>query len=214
MKERPIIFNDEMVRAILSGTKTMTRRPMKVRPVNIRQTPFTNSGLEDTHGKEIKSPFGAIGDRLWVRETSGLQVRRDALGGTGEFRVYRASAPKAVRYTTAEGKDVPVKWTPSIHMPRYACRILLEITDVRVERLQNITEDDARAEGVINGGCLSCGEPEPCGCDAPDPSAIEGFAHLWRDIYGDDGWNSNPWVWVIAFRCVATGIAAGASKGE
>lgn len=190
----------------------MTRRPMKVQPVNIRQTPFTNSGFEDTHGKEIKSPFGAIGDRLWVRENFAAFDAdwifpgrpHDLKDGPWPKILYRASTKKIPEGTLR----------PSIHMPRWASRITLEITDVRVERLQNITEDDARAEGVINGGCLSCGEPELCGCDAPDPSAIEGFAHLWRDIYGDDGWNSNPWVWVIAFRCVATSIAAGASKGE
>ncbi|WP_050978731.1 hypothetical protein, partial [Edwardsiella tarda] len=180
MKERPIIFNDEMVRAILAGRKTQTRRIVNGVPSShdfhgwvlsstsakdegkacwaIGKSPLLNKPIR------VRCPFGAIGDRLWVRET---------FGDCGVRFVYRAD--------TDDGAACQVKrWTPSIHMPRWASRITLEITDVRVERLQNITEDDARTEGVINGGCLSCGEPEPCGCDAPDPSAIEGFAHLWR----------------------------------
>ncbi|WP_370557325.1 hypothetical protein NMD88_03675 [Edwardsiella tarda] len=255
MKERPIIFNDEMVRAILSGTKTMTRRTMKVQPEspNFGLSFITESkrksdegkyfwSISDACGLKMRSnpfpcPFGAVGDRLWVRETFSTLGNEDGCpidwnghlvkeGGPDAARIYRASCEQkpgnyglwsmpddAFWKPHTDDMQYEGSWTPSIHMPRWASRITLEITDVRVELLQDITEEDARAEGVINGGCLSCGEPEPCGCDAPDPSAIEGFAHLWRDIYGDDGWNSNPWVWVIAFRCVATGIAAGASKG-
>jgi hypothetical protein len=78
------------------------------------------------------------------------------------------------------------KWVPSIHMPRWASRILLEITDVRVERLSDISEKDARAEGIIDGGCLNCGESEPCGCANPEPDATDAFAYLWQSIYGQE----------------------------
>ncbi|WIO41018.1 hypothetical protein P2G42_13665 [Klebsiella electrica] len=227
MKERGMIFNGEMVRALLEGRKTQTRRIMKVQPSEVF-TPMNMSlepdykarwytpGSVDKDGylqpasKDVfgvsnenegySCPFGAVGDRIWVRETSGLQVRRDALGGTGEFRVYRASNPDAIRFTTASGKDYPIKWTPSIHMPRWASRITLEITDVRVERLNDISEEDARAEGIIDGGCLNCGEPEPCGCANPEPDATDAFAYLWQSIYGQENWNANPWVWVIEFK--------------
>jgi hypothetical protein len=88
-------------------------------------------------------------------------------------------------------------------MPRWASRIALEITAVRVERLQEITEKDARAEGIIDGGCLNCGEHEPCGCNNPQPDARDSFVWLWDSINGKTcPWSSNPFVWVIEFRRV------------
>ncbi|MDE9571395.1 hypothetical protein KKJ16_20915, partial [Xenorhabdus bovienii] len=92
-----------------------------------------------------------------------------------------------------------LKWRPSIHMPRWASRITLEVTDIRVERLQDIKEEDAKAEGA-NGGCCTCGNPQPCRCDNPDPLYVESFYWQWVDIYGKENWNNNPWVWVIEFR--------------
>ncbi|XEH50526.1 hypothetical protein NMD75_04130 [Edwardsiella tarda] len=192
MKERPIIFNDEMVRAIFSGTKTMTRRPVKgVMPDNglwLKKPTKTRSGIT-THVMDAPKhglcPFGSVGDRLFVRET---------FGDCGVRFVYRAD--------TDDGVSCQVRrWTPSIHMPRWASRITLEITDVRVERLHDITEGDARSEGVTlsNPRILSHRDE---------------FRQLWGDIYGCDGWRSNPWVWVIAFKHVDTGYAAGTSKGE
>ncbi|VVA47957.1 hypothetical protein SERVES_01678 [Serratia ficaria] len=204
MKERPVIFNAEMVRAILDGRKTQTRRPVKF--------PFFDKNLGcELAGNELAGevragnlsnvPFGRIGDRLWVREAFGMQVRRDGLGGTGEFRVYRASNPDAVKYTTACGKSVPVKWTPSIHMPRWACRILLEITAVRVERLSDIRNSDAVAEGVepLRGGYWRHYQP---GWTQHQISARGSFVTLWKSIYGADSWDANPWVWVIEFKRV------------
>ncbi len=92
---------------------------------------------------------------------------------------------------------------PSIHMPRWASRLILEVVNVRVERLQEITEEDARAEGIIDGGCLNCGESEPCGCDNPNPDARDTFIYLWNSINGKKHpWTSNPWVWVIQFKRV------------
>ncbi len=207
MKERGIIFNGEMVRATLSERKTQTRRIVTPQPDEDGLARLRGGPWMDTSERVYHCPFGEVGDRLWVRETSGLQVRRDALGGTGEFRVYRASNPDAIRFT-ANGKNYPIKWIPSIHMPRHASRILLEITDVRVERLNDISEEDAIAEGI---------EPYPPHLDFPqryheyfplgnknglrcNMSAASSFAGLWQSIYGDESWNENPWVWVIVFK--------------
>ncbi|EMK7005605.1 hypothetical protein V9J34_001361 [Salmonella enterica] len=199
MNERGMIFNGEMVRAILEGRKTQTRRPIKW-----KQTRFTEIGeredgsnwpwSEDTEkvcDYWHPCPFGAVGDRIWVRETFGWQIRRDPLGGTGEFRVYRATTPDAVRYQTASGEAAPMKWVPSIHMPRRASRITLEITDVRVERVRDITEDDAQAEGVRP----ACYEITP-----PEAAYRVSFGEVWRNIYGEKSWDVNSWCWVIEFR--------------
>lgn len=187
MTERGMIFNGEMVRALLSGRKTQTRRPVKF-PVLDKNLGCELAGNELagelSAGNYLNSAFGKPGGRIWVRET---------FGDCGERLVYRAE--------TDDGAHCKVKrWVPSIHMPRAASRILLEITDVRVERLNAISEEDARAEGIIDGGCLNCGEPEPCGCANPEPDATDAFAYLWQSIYGQENWNANPWVWVIEFK--------------
>ncbi|GKW24356.1 hypothetical protein PEC311524_19500 [Pectobacterium carotovorum subsp. carotovorum] len=210
MKERGMIFNAEMVRAILDGRKTQTRRIIKNQPFDRSQYRHDHqieiiSGRAE-NGDEVdglyaytkstggtwsaKCPFGQPGDRLWVRETSGLQVRRDALGGTGEFRVYRASNPDAIRFTTASGKIYPIKWIPSIHMPRYASRILLEITDVRVERLKHIPRDGIIAEGYPAERATDGGEYDP----------FLWYRDLWESIYGAGSWQANSWIWVIEFK--------------
>lgn len=227
MKERPVIFNGEMVRAILDGRKTQTRRVMKVQPkpsetrpgdfwfsskklesmVHVSDFMPCNSPIADCHHffQEHCCPFGQVGDRLWVREAFGTQVRRDGLGGTGEFRVYRASNPDAVKYTTACGKSVPVKWTPSIHMPRRASRILLEITAVRVERLSSISEEDAISEGIDADRLAESQDNYDCIADhnmTGRPTAKGYFSDLWQSIYGVENWLTNPWVWVIEFKRV------------
>ncbi|MCA6954799.1 hypothetical protein [Pectobacterium polaris] len=208
MKERGIIFNGEMVRATLDGRKTQTRRIVKPQPDEDGLARLNGGPWMDTSERVYRCPFGQPGDRLWIRETSGLQIRRDALGGTGEFRVYRASNPDAIRYKTASGEIAPIKWVPSIHMPRHASRILLEITDVCVERLNDISEVDAIAEGI---------EPYPPHPDFPqryheyfplgnknglrcNMSAASSFAGLWESIYGAESWNENPWVWTVSFQ--------------
>ncbi|WP_035601682.1 hypothetical protein, partial [Edwardsiella tarda] len=177
MKERPIIFNDEMVRAILDGRKTMTRRTMKVQPTPSKTRPgdFSfpskklesmvyvsdlapgNSPISDSHlfFQECCCPYGQPGDRLWVRET---------FGDCGVRFVYRAD--------TDDGAACQVKrWTPSIHMPRWASRITLEITDVRVERLQDITEEEAKAEGAT---------PAMYPITPPETPYRDGFSDVWR----------------------------------
>ena len=204
MKERGMIFNSEMVRAILAGRKTQTRRPIKW-----KQTRFTEIGEREDGSKWPWSedaehacdfwhpcPFGAVGDRIWVRETW------NKYGGLLTYRADHDWIDDMRKETVCTAK-----WVPSIHMPRWASRILLEITDVRVERLNAISEEDARAEGIIDGGCLNCGEPEPCGCANPEPDATDAFAYLWQSIYGQENWNANPWVWVISFKRVEGGAA-------
>jgi hypothetical protein len=124
--------------------------------------------------------------------------------------VYRASNPDAVKYTTACGKSVPVKWTPSIHMPRRASRILLEITAVRVERLNSISEEDAKAEGVRRTDNNFGNGPAYCDYLLPNLNdvaewynrASDSFISLWQSIYGPESWQHSPWVWVIEFKCV------------
>ncbi|WP_335898835.1 hypothetical protein [Klebsiella variicola] len=224
MTERGMIFNGEMVRAILDGRKTQTRRPIKW-----KQTRFTEIGEREDGSKWPWSedaehacdfwhpcPFGAVGDRIWVRETfQGPLFDYDLMDSyckdptpfeKPEFCVYKADGVPAPEFYDADD-ELHCCWRPSIHMPRWASRILLEITDVRVERLNAISEEDARAEGIIDGGCLNCGEPEPCGCANPEPDATDAFAYLWQSIYGQENWNANPWVWVIEFNRVGGGAA-------
>lgn len=219
MKERGMIFNREMVRAILEGRKTQTRRPIKW-----KQTRFTEIGeredgsnwpwSEDTEKAcdyWHPCPFGAVGDRIWVRETFqgplfDYEQMQSYLEDSSkfekpEFCQFAADGKPAPEYYDADD-NLHCGWRPSIHMPRWASRILLEITNVRVERLNAISEEDARAEGIIDGGCLNCGEPEPCGCANPEPDATDAFAYLWQSIYGQESWNANQWVWVIEFKVV------------
>ncbi|WP_392430574.1 morphogenetic protein [Edwardsiella piscicida] len=221
MKDLPIIFNDEMVRAILSGTKTMTRRPVKDRCLELFEVAASVGECHSLQFCDIADersqpyyrefcPFGAVGDRLWVREAyqgplfdyeqMEAYLEDNSKFEKQEYCEYRADGGSRPEYYDGDD-NLRHGWRPSIHMPRWASRITLEITDVRVERLQDITEGDARSEGVTlsNPRILSHRDE---------------FRQLWGDIYGCDGWRSNPWVWVIAFMRVDTGSAAGASKGE
>ena len=186
MREMPILFYAPMVRALLAGTKTQTRRIIK--PQHLA---FFNQDaaamLSDWNERPL--PYGQPGDRLWVRETF---ARID-----GQTRPWIETDYKAT-YTHGDrlGDTLGIKkrWTPSIHMPRHASRITLEVTGVRVERLQDISEADAIAEGVRNSLHLPGGR-----------FARENFAHLWWTINGDGSWESNPWVWVIEFKRVEGG---------
>ncbi|MDX4939380.1 hypothetical protein SG000_03170 [Klebsiella pneumoniae] len=213
MKERGMIFNGEMVRAILDGRKTQTRRPVKF-PVLDKNLGCELAGNELagelSAGNYLNSAFGKPGDRIWVREAFRVHSRATDVATL----VYKASERNSwteqthrVPVAVCNKPATPEKWTPSLHMPRWASRILLEITDVRVERLNAISEKDARAEGIIDGGCLNCGEPEPCGCANPEPDATDAFAYLWQSIYGQENWNADPWVWVISFKRVEGGAA-------
>ncbi|EFV1553995.1 hypothetical protein QNC52_004458 [Salmonella enterica] len=201
MKERGMIFNAEMVRAILDGRKTQTRRPVKFPLID------KNMGCE-LAGNELagelaahnywNSPYGKPGDRIWVRETFRVNSRATDVATL----VYRASVRNSwteqthrVHVAVCNKPATPEKWTPSIHMPRWASRILLEITDVRVERLRDLSEEDAKSEGIT----------PPAGGVLPGWEYRINFRDLWMDIYGTDSWEANPWV--IEFKRVEGGAA-------
>lgn len=208
MKERGMIFNAEMVRAILDGRKTQTRRPIKWKQTRFTEIAERDDGslwpwAEDCErGGDIwfACPYGEIGDRIWVRETFRVHGRATDVATL----VYRASVRNSwteqthrVPVAVCNKPVTPEKWTPSIHMPRWASRITLEITDVRVERLRGLSEEDAKSEGIIPsaGGVL------------PGWEYRINFRDLWMDIYGTDNWEANPWVWVIEFKRVEGGAA-------
>lgn len=208
MTERGMIFNAEMVRAILDGRKTQTRRPVKF-PVHDKNLGCELAGNELagelSAGNYLNSAFGKPGDRIWVRETfSGhylddaqIQDIKDGRDKASDLCEYRADYPDG--YQASDG------WTPSIHMPRWASRILLEITDVRVERLNAISQEDAQAEGMeLTGWRPTYSDPDSGG-EVMTP--YDNFAELWSSIYGDESWKANPWVWVISFKRVEGGAA-------
>jgi len=194
IRERPILFNGAMVRAILEGRKTVTRRAVKGMALDwLAEDMFTAEYVAEHSGL---CPFGEPGDRLWVRETF-------AALSAGEYEPVkpRYGYGQEIRFAATDplsGCDVGVRgyaWRPSIHMPRWASRILLEITTVRVERLQDITKDQAEAEGVR--ACEHDLDPDGNGY-----SATELFSILWSSLYGIDSYNANPWVWVVEFKRV------------
>lgn len=180
-KERPILFDGDMVRAILEGRKTQTRRIVKA---------WKDDGLPSfvSGAMEAYCPHGEQGDRLWVRETWAVRPLHDDLPPRdippGE-KVYYTATPEL-------GLLNCEKRRPSIHMPRWASRITLEVKDVRVERLQDINEEDAKAEGVWHKS-----EDLENGMTYNYRTL---FAELWESIYGKGSWYKNPWVWVIEFE--------------
>lgn len=176
MKERPILMSGPRVREVLADRKTQTRRPAKgagdLGPMacsfsRTRWARCANRETMECTCQPVACPYEA--DRLWVRETFT----------SGTFN----GGQPWIRYRATDENDIPtaVRWTPGIHMPRWACRLVLEVLDLRAERLQEITEEDARAEGVA------------------DRAAFEA---KWIEIYGRESWAANPWVWVITFRRV------------
>ena len=178
MKERPILFSAPMVRAILDGSKTQTRRVLKKStefkgPYN---PAYIEAHKKDTGWREI-CPYGKIRDRLWVRETWGIY---SADGGT-QSCTYCADYPKV---------HMGQKWTPSIYMPRWASRIDLEITDIRIELLQDISRGDAMDEGCPFQNMAKGDDPR------------KWYADLWESINGAGSWAANPWVWVVKFKRV------------
>ena len=198
MKERPILFNGEMVRAILGGRKTQTRRVIKPQPPNgTEKVMFNPTSFEPDygfyfapHGGKYKCPYGVPGDRLWVRETHAIVPRTAYAQSDGVQQVLRPDDNHdAAIFKAGWDLSPPGRWKPSIHMPRWASRILLEITDIRVERVQDIRCKDLTAEGI--------NEPyiRP---------RHRKWLELWNSINEKKGfgWDVNPWVWVIEFRRV------------
>lgn len=196
MKERPILFSAPMVRALLAGTKTQTRRVVKPQPMMVTNHRLAiwdgpSAALQQQRERMGRGcPYGQPGDRLWVRETWA----RDDEDGALFYRADVGLGGDADDWERNRLDGVPrYRWRPSIHMHRRASRITLEITGVRAERLQDISEADAIAEGVKNSLHLPGGR-----------FAKENFAHLWWTINGDGSWEANPWVWVIEFKRVNT----------
>jgi hypothetical protein len=208
MKEHQILFKAEMVRAILAGTKNQTRRIMKLQPTCKGCLEFTPAGetvylwpTDDGKTYYCKSPYGTPGDHLWVRETwaiapNGYVYRANYLDG-GE------NASGVVDIPT--GEVIPLVWRPSIFMPRTACRILLEVVNVRVERLHSMSEADAIAEGVerLPNGKYK-GYMDVFGKPFSPALAKTSYSQLWETLNAKRGfaWKVNPWVWVIEFQKV------------
>ena len=219
MRERPILFSAPMVRAILAGSKTQTRSMVKTDAADLA------ADLAAAH-----CPYGQPGDRLWVRETWRIGAWHDhrpavaidycdgprrqwidvphTADADGEpfNRLVQQSTEDAIqtlgqreRYAWEPGQS-PCRWRPSIHMPRWASRITLAITGVRVERLQNLGAEDALAEGVAQLvrdklPAQQCGE-----YDAIDADPVELYSALWDQLHGEGAWDANPWVWVVEFN--------------
>ncbi|OUL79902.1 ASCH domain-containing protein [Paraburkholderia hospita] len=232
MKERPILFSGPMVRALLDGSKTQTRRIVK--PAGAHHI-FQFRGTEDARGADeptgewawcraehvvsdhIRCPFGKPGDRLWVRETHEVNRIGFEEHGNGDTDYYAGVAYQAddgrtqfsisgAMYRKLDATESR-GWAPSIHMPRWASRITLEVTGVRVERLQDVTEADAAAEGVEslrNEGeywkdyLRSTAQCDELVC----LNARDSFGTLWDSLNAARGfgWDANPWVWVVEFK--------------
>jgi hypothetical protein len=191
MKERPILFSGPMVRAILDGRKTQTRRIVKLPKTNGPEPllhHIDSLGNADFTDGSVVRAFAEAGTRLWVRETWAYNTD------------FPEEARRAIYRADDASKYDADRWRPSIHMPRWASRITLEVVNVRVERLQNISEEDAKVEGIM----WMPGE------DIDGYSAGSGFGHwntskdafwdLWVSINGCESWEANPWVWCISFR--------------
>lgn len=202
MKAKPIIFNGPMVRALLDGRKDQTRRVVKIPDHDRWQhfhrlieassagesvvAEFSPDGFTKGH---VSCPYGQLGDLLWVRETWGAHDQGFDAAEEASFIVYRAD----------DARPNPQRWRPSIHMPRWASRLTLRITDVRVQRVQEISEEDAAAEGV---------ERTHAGGPWGEESLIESFSALWDSIYAKRGygWDANPWVWALTFEIIHANV--------
>lgn len=210
MADRPILFNGEMVRAILAGRKTQTRRPIR----DDWWRCLDPDDEEDRAQALNMSPYGHPGDRLWVRETWAKSS-----GGPDDYPMIHYAADGTARHYSSETNHSDTfpqpyfgKWRPSIHMPRWVSRITLEVTGVRVERVQDISDADARAEG------FPIPRPVPTRIAVTDEhgkttvsrgqsiyfDARGGFCSVWEAAYAkrDLGWDTNPWAWVVEFNRV------------
>ena len=209
MKEIPILFSTPMVQAILAGRKKQTRRVAAV-PVHdhygtdimdwgLSKHPYKKDGkwlynvqsdVDSYNTFELKAKYGQPGDLLWVRETwRGIEQ---------DYGLPR------YEYKATESINLTDKWKPSIHMPKEAARIWLQVTDIRVERLHDITEDDAIAEGVEKLGDFVFPYKHYASNTASCVDAKTSFRTLWQEINGDESWEANPWLWVISFKVLST----------
>lgn len=218
MKERPILFSAPMVRAILEGRKTQTRRavngvadPDEIEVLGDSGEAFMHSGACESFcdyacgGAVLKCPYGIPGDRLWVKEKWRPAWHHEI------FCCVQYAADSSYRKPTITDEDRGLRfadmceqsgdhaepWHPSIHMWREFSRLMLEITGIRVERLQEISDSDAIAEGARNHA--ECEYWDPCRQETMGPGKHE-FMRIWNAINGKCSWDANPWVWVIEFK--------------
>ena len=203
VKERPILFNGEMIRAVLDGKKTQTRRVIKPQPRFLKSlwfwtlSKYNSMGIPESPDKVAlaKCPYGKVGDRLWVRETFYSDVTQaqyeDVYGGTGIF------------YKATEIEPDIFRWKPSIFMPRWASRITLEVVSVRVERVQDGSPDDYKAEGLYQSGWNGCWQVSKTD-KKQHRRPMGAFKTLWNSINDKRGfgWDENPFVWVVEFKRV------------
>jgi hypothetical protein len=213
-KERPILFSGPMVRALLDGRKTQTRRIVKPQPPE--GTRFTGihyaSDEPSSHffnspvgPAKRRCPYGEAGDVLWVRETWGLNDYEFETGPIPKTRPATLAEHGLCYRATEDDCEIrnELRWRSSIHMPRWASRLTLAITDIRVQRLHDITDADAEAEGVREPsiGRLHLISPERCGeIDRAKAPALFLWEMLWKSINGAESWDANPWVWAITFE--------------
>lgn len=223
MTERPILFSGEMVRAILDGRKTQTRRIVKPQPEVVDKEPryqkntwafWSDDVAQYRNGLIVECPYGKPGDRLWVRHDFYKNIAAEDSYNEQIWNPYTKSVHWKVEDNRFENGHPEIsdcipnfecgywKHTPSIHMPRWASRILLEVVSVRVERLQDIGEEDAKAEGVPFDGKWWLGGKHPIkGNEQCWAMAKQAFEKRWGVIY-PGSWEANPWVWVIEFKRV------------
>lgn len=245
MKEIPMLFSTPMVQALLDGRKTMTRRLKGLELINMETDKWTPIEVDspfkptdifwfegDGERIAVRCPYGQPGDLIYVRETWGVGSRPDPFVGSVDGFEYKAdemfideveSLPIYPCEAFDFGNYDKKGWRPSIHMPKIAARLWLQVTDIRVKRLQDISEEDAKAEGVKPAHCDSnekcpsslCREKcsaigewwnylEPNGEGFPAFSAKESFETLWQSIDGPESWAANPWVWCISFNVIST----------
>jgi len=199
VKERPILFSAPMVLAILDGRKTMTRRVVKPQPETACMISDSTASLCYPGMLWRKCPYGVPGDLLWVRETCWhREVHHADCLDEYEYCATCAHPNGSTNPADYNTNDGYWRKLPSIFMPRWASRLTLRITSVRVERVQEITEEDARAEGCCCSDCwptMPNPPPDHCGCRSK-------FANIWDSINADRGfgWDTNPWVWVVGFE--------------
>lgn len=205
MRERPILMSAPMVLATLEDRKSQTRRVVK-------HQPFYDQGSLLFHMKGSKwqsgsigaaafCPYGKPGDRLYVREKF-KRLGFDASAGLRVLCGYQDSSERWVQVPSRDDVFLKPNWIPSIHMPRWASRITLEITDVRVQRLQDISEEDAIAEGIYRPGIeIETGWTFD-GHRYGYAFAASAYRELWNEINGIGSWDANPWVWALTFKRV------------
>lgn len=209
MKERPILMTPENAQKCFDGSKTQTRRIIKPQPNIVHAWDgewLATNQIFRNRAPGLRCPYGVVGYRLWIREAHQFDPPDDGTWGYTVFMGCKGAPLEDIpsRFRTPahclyRGKwdGSPLIWRPSLHMPRWACRTVVEITEIRVQRLNEISEEDAKAEGCINNL-----DEMVHGGDGVYANALGHFVRLWTSINGPDSWDANPFVWAITFKKV------------